>query len=71
MKNVDLFYGHLVDFTAIRYILWLFGNVVIIWYIFYGFGVLCQEKSGNPGGHTFLIAFKKGLSVFSHSFDRL
>jgi hypothetical protein len=22
---------------------------VFIWYIFYGFGLMCQEKSGNPG----------------------
>jgi hypothetical protein len=28
--------------------LWLFGNVVVIWYIFPRFGILCQEKSGNP-----------------------
>jgi hypothetical protein len=30
------------------YILWSFGNVVVIWYIFPRFGKLCQEKSGNP-----------------------
>jgi hypothetical protein len=28
--------------------LWPFGNVVVIWYIFPRFGILCQEKSGNP-----------------------
>jgi hypothetical protein len=28
--------------------LWPFGNVVVIWYIFHRFGILCQEKSGNP-----------------------
>jgi hypothetical protein len=22
---------------------------VVIWYIFLRFGILCQEKSGNPG----------------------
>jgi hypothetical protein len=26
-----------------------FGNVVVIWYIFPRFGILCQDKSGNPG----------------------
>jgi hypothetical protein len=36
-------YGHLVCFTAIRYILWLFGI------FFPRFGRVCQEKSGNPG----------------------
>jgi hypothetical protein len=29
-------------------ILWPFGNVVVIWYIFPRFCILCQEKSGNP-----------------------
>jgi hypothetical protein len=38
----------LVYFMAIWYILWLFGNVVVIWYLFPPFGILCQEKSGNP-----------------------
>jgi hypothetical protein len=38
------------------YILWLFGifnghllQFVVIWYIFPRFGILYQEKSGNPG----------------------
>jgi hypothetical protein len=35
-------------FTVIWYNLWPFGNVVVIWYIFPRFGILCQEKSGNP-----------------------
>jgi hypothetical protein len=35
--------------TAIWYILWPFGNLAPIWYIFSRFGILCQEKSGNPG----------------------
>jgi hypothetical protein len=49
MENVGIFHGHLEYFTAIRYILWSFGNVVVSWYIFPSFGILCQEKSGNPG----------------------
>jgi hypothetical protein len=36
-------------------ILWPFGNVVIIWYIFPRFCILCQEKSGNPAS----VIFKK------------
>jgi hypothetical protein len=36
-----LFYGHLLNFVAIWYILRLFG-------IFSYFGMLCQEKSGKP-----------------------
>jgi hypothetical protein len=35
MEGVGIFYGHLVYFVVIRY-------------IFPGFGILCQEKSGNP-----------------------
>jgi hypothetical protein len=35
LPSFYLFYGH-------------FGNVVVIWYIFLRFVVLCQEKSGNP-----------------------
>jgi hypothetical protein len=29
--------------------LWPFGNVVVFWHIFPRFGILCLEKSGNPG----------------------
>jgi hypothetical protein len=39
----------LVCFTVIWHILWPFGNVVVIWYIFPRFGTVRQEKSGNPG----------------------
>jgi hypothetical protein len=50
-----IFYGHLVYFMAIWYILWSFGifyGHLVIWYIFPPFGILCQEKSGNPGSVT-------------------
>jgi hypothetical protein len=30
------------------YILWPFCNLVVIWHIFLRFGILYQEKSGNP-----------------------
>jgi hypothetical protein len=33
--SFGIFYGHLVYFMAI-------GNVVVIWYIFRRFGILCQ-----------------------------
>jgi hypothetical protein len=48
MENAGTFYCHFEYFTAICYILWPFGNVVVIWYIFPRFGILCQETSGNP-----------------------
>jgi hypothetical protein len=48
---VHIFYGHLVFFfTAIWYILWLFGIY------FSRFGTLYQEKSGNPA----LNAYRTG-----------
>jgi hypothetical protein len=49
------------------YILWSFGNIVRIWYIFHCFGKLCEEKSGNPGElgrDTFLINCFTHASVF-------
>jgi hypothetical protein len=49
MENLGIFFDHLVYFTAIGNILWLFGifcgNLV---YIFTRFGILDLEKSGNP-----------------------
>jgi hypothetical protein len=53
METVGVFKGHSEFVTAILYILWPFGNLVPIWYIFPRFGILCQEKSGNrgPGSH--------------------
>jgi hypothetical protein len=42
MEDVGLLYGYLVHFVAILYILWLFA-------IFFScFGMLYQDKSGNP-----------------------
>jgi hypothetical protein len=45
---VGLFYGHLVYFTVIWYILWQFGVFVGYLVYFSRFGMLHQEKSGNP-----------------------
>jgi hypothetical protein len=52
---VYVFYGHYIYFMNIWNILWLFGIFVPIlvyfpqfWYIFPNFGILYQEKSGNP-----------------------
>jgi hypothetical protein len=63
-EDIDIFYGHLVYFTAIWYILWPFGILcgpfvyfeaiwyryfIVIWCIFPRFGMLYKEKSCNPG----------------------
>jgi hypothetical protein len=60
----------LIYFTAIWNILQPFGtfyehchNFVFIWYIFSGFGIMYQEKSGNPGRQlgrkSVLVSFSK------------
>jgi hypothetical protein len=40
MENVVINSGHLEHFTSIWYILWEFGNFVVILYIFPRFGIL-------------------------------
>jgi hypothetical protein len=57
MEIAGIFYSHLEYFTVLWYILWPFGNVMEIWYIFPRFGILCQEKSGNPGAEAGLKMF--------------
>jgi hypothetical protein len=49
MENFGTFYGRLEYITAMRYILWPFGNLVAVWHIFPRFGILHHDKSGNPG----------------------
>jgi hypothetical protein len=54
MEDVGKFHRLLVYFTAIRYILWTFGifcgNLSGSMYVYLSrFGLLSQEKSGNPG----------------------
>jgi hypothetical protein len=48
MEDVSIFYGHLVYFTVFCYILWTFGIVLGNLVYFSCFGILYQEKSGNP-----------------------
>jgi hypothetical protein len=40
-------------FSAVWYT-WQIGNVMVMWFIFPRFGILCQEKSGNPDADTHL-----------------
>jgi hypothetical protein len=63
MENLGIFYDHLVYFTAIGNILWplgiYYGHLVyfmVIWYIFPRFGILYQEKSGNPAARIGWVA---------------
>jgi hypothetical protein len=62
MENLGIFYDHLVYFTAIGTILWPFVYFVVIWYIFPRFGILDQEKSGNPEFYT-RVPRRQGLAA--------
>jgi hypothetical protein len=53
MARSGIFYGNLKYIRAIRYVLWPFGNLAAIWYVFPRFGTLCHEKSGNPAPCVF------------------
>jgi hypothetical protein len=55
MKDSGIFYGHLVYYTAISYILWplWYTYFVVILLYFSSFGMLYHEKSGNSRA-TFL-----------------
>jgi hypothetical protein len=48
MENAGIFYGHLEHLTVILYILWPFGNVVVIWYIFPRFWKVASRKIWQP-----------------------
>jgi hypothetical protein len=48
MGDVGIFYGHLVYFRALEIFYCHLVYFVVIWYIFPRFGMLYQEKSGNP-----------------------
>jgi hypothetical protein len=46
-KDVGIFYGHLVYFTAISYMLWQFGIFSGHFGIFFHFWYVVPKKSGN------------------------
>jgi hypothetical protein len=52
LKNVDIFYGHLGYFTDIWNILLPFGTFCVHLVHFSGFGIMYQEKSGNPASRS-------------------
>jgi hypothetical protein len=59
LENVDIFYGHLEYLRTFGIFYEHLVHFVFIWYIFSGFGIMYQEKSGNPGPlpqvETFLL----------------
>jgi hypothetical protein len=52
MEDDGIIYGHLVHFTVFCYILLTIGIVRGNLVSFSRFGILYQEKSGNPGYNT-------------------
>jgi hypothetical protein len=48
MEDDGTFYGHFVHFTVFCYMLWTFGIVRGNLVCFSRFGILHQEKYGNP-----------------------
>jgi hypothetical protein len=54
MEKADIFFVYLEYIKAILINLWPLGNSVAIRYIFPSFGILCQEKSGNPDKKLFV-----------------
>jgi hypothetical protein len=75
MEDVGIFYGHLVHFMVFCYILWTFGIVCGNFIYFSPFGILYQEKSGNPGQKRdqpvlFFIAKKELAGFFRDGFEK-
>jgi hypothetical protein len=50
MEDVGIFYGHLVYFVVMWYILLSLGKFCGYLVYFFLFGIFYQEKSGNPYG---------------------
>jgi hypothetical protein len=69
MESVVIYYDHLEYFTTTKYILWAFGNFLVIWYIFARFGVLYKEKSGNPGPNIFVLYPRPNLKIVVKPFE--
>jgi hypothetical protein len=60
MENVGIFFGHLDYFTVIWYILWPFGNVMVIWYIFPRFVPRVKKNLPTLITRTYIASFVRG-----------
>jgi hypothetical protein len=66
LKRLGVLNGHLEYITVIWYILWSFGQFGMFAPVF---GIVCQEKSGNPGKNISLeIPWKKNLRKIGSGF---
>jgi hypothetical protein len=59
-ENVGIVCGRLEYITTIWYILWPFGNLLVIWYIFYPpFWYIVSQKIRQPWrAHNFCVFFE-------------
>jgi hypothetical protein len=48
LEIAGVFYAQLENITGVWYILWHFADIAVFWCIFPCFGILYQDKSGNP-----------------------
>jgi hypothetical protein len=65
MEDVDMSYGYLVHLKVYCYILWTFGIVRGNLVYFPRFGILYQEKSGNPA--TKRTKWQHFYQLYKHS----
>jgi hypothetical protein len=61
-------FGHLENFAAILYTLWLIDNLVAIWYIFPPFWYIVATKMWQPRSLVFLGRATQGLKHMSLTF---
>jgi hypothetical protein len=57
----------LVYSMGIRYMLWLFGAFIAIWVYLSHFGLLYQEKSGNPGANPTIASYNASVVNFCNA----
>jgi hypothetical protein len=70
LENVDIFYVHLGYFSEIWDILLPFGTFFVNLVHFSGFGIMHQEKSGNPEErHLYLFATLRCAVAAAVAFD--
>jgi hypothetical protein len=66
MQDIGIFDGHLVHFTVYCYILWTLGVARGNLVYFSRFGILYQEKSGNPAANLVLNSNKDIQSLIKN-----